>query len=596
MPAHRLLDTLLGVRELAVSLERQHADDFDAVPETHRDSARNLLHYLAVRSHDLRTEQQELSVLGLSSLGRAEAHVLATVDAVIARLGTDTDRTHTLPDDLGRRGPTTARGERMLDDHTIEALGPPPPQHGTRIMVTLPSEAAHDPAQVRDLVESGMDVARINCAHDTPEQWLAMAANVRRAADELGRPVKVSFDLAGPKLRTGPLPDQPGVVKHRPERDDLGRVLAPARFGFGDEPGDVPLTTTLEARPGDVLGFRDSRGRRRRLDVVHADGTRFEVVSDRTVYLTGGLEVTLRRAGATVGRATIADLPPRPGVLRLRRGDLLDLVPGDDPGSPATLEHPARVSVDVPGLYEALRVGDPVLIDDGTIETIVRSVDRARIRLEVLHPERVRLRAAKGINLPMTDLVIPAITDTDRQALAVVAPVADLIATSFVGHPSDLDTLHADLDRLAAHHVGVILKIEHRRAFEALPELLLRSLRHPPSAVMVARGDLAVEVGYDRLAEVQEEILWLTEAAHTPVIWATQVLETLAKRGAPTRAEITDAALSGRAECVMLNKGPYIPETIRFLDNILTRMSRHQDKRTPLLRRLAVAGGLVGRD
>jgi pyruvate kinase len=106
------------------------------------------------------------------------------------------------------------------------------------------------------------------------------------------------------------------------------------------------------------------------------------------------------------------------------------------------------------------------------------------------------------------------------------------------------------------------------------------------AGVMIARGDLAVECGYERMAEVQEEILWACEAAHMPVVWATQVLETLTKTGLPSRAEITDAAMGGRAECVMLNKGPHIGEAMHALDNILRRMQEHQDKKRPLLRAL----------
>jgi pyruvate kinase len=106
---------------------------------------------------------------------------------------------------------------------------------------------------------------------------------------------------------------------------------------------------------------------------------------------------------------------------------------------------------------------------------------------------------------------------------------------------------------------------------------------------MVARGDLALEVGFERLAELQEEILWLCEAAHLPVIWATQVAESLAKDGLPTRAEVTDAAWASRAECVMLNKGPHIVDAIRFLNDVFSRMHQHQDKRTPLLRRLSIS-------
>ena len=103
---------------------------------------------------------------------------------------------------------------------------------------------------------------------------------------------------------------------------------------------------------------------------------------------------------------------------------------------------------------------------------------------------------------------------------------------------------------------------------------------------MIARGDLAVEVGYERLAEFQEEILWLCEAAHLPVIWATEVLDQLARTGQPSRAEVTDAAMAQRAECVMLNKGPHVDTAIVVLDDILRRMSGHQRKKTALLRPL----------
>ena len=111
-----------------------------------------------------------------------------------------------------------------------------------------------------------------------------------------------------------------------------------------------------------------------------------------------------------------------------------------------------------------------------------------------------------------------------------------------------------------------MLKIETQAAFNRLPMLLLAAMRHPPVAVMVARGDLGVEVGFERLSEVQEEILWLCEAAHVPVIWATQVLESLAKGGMPSRAEVTDAAMGSRAECVMLNKGPVHPRDAALPD------------------------------
>ena len=99
----------------------------------------------------------------------------------------------------------------------------------------------------------------------------------------------------------------------------------------------------------------------------------------------------------------------------------------------------------------------------------------------------------------------------------------------------------------------------------------------------------AVELGFERISEVQNEILWICEAAHIPVIWATQVLENMAKTGIPTRAEISDAAKAAQAECVMLNKGPYINNAIQVLKNILIRMSGHSFKKKNELRALNVA-------
>jgi pyruvate kinase len=107
--------------------------------------------------------------------------------------------------------------------------------------------------------------------------------------------------------------------------------------------------------------------------------------------------------------------------------------------------------------------------------------------------------------------------------------------------------------------------------------------------VMIARGDLAVEIGFERMSEIQEEILWICEAAHVPVIWATQVLETLNKTGYATRSEITDAAMGVKSECVMLNKGKYIVKTIRMLDDILTRQLGHVDKKRYIMRPLGIA-------
>ena len=162
---------------------------------------------------------------------------------------------------------------------------------------------------------------------------------------------------------------------------------------------------------------------------------------------------------------------------------------------------------------------------------------------------------------------------------------ADLVGFSFVQRPEDIFWLQRELKARRPDEAlpGLVLKIETRLAIRNLPDLIVAGAGRQPLAVMLARGDLAVELGFERLSEIQEEILWICEAAQVPVIWATQVLEGLVKDGSPSRAEATDAAMAQRAECVMLNKGPFIVEGVRFLDNVLRRMDRHQSKKTARL-------------
>jgi len=179
--------------------------------------------------------------------------------------------------------------------------------------------------------------------------------------------------------------------------------------------------------------------------------------------------------------------------------------------------------------------------------------------------------------------------------LDFVAKYADIVGYSFVRSPEDIQKLRKELKKHNADNIGLVLKIENHQAFTNLPFLLIEAMQHPPVGIMIARGDLAVELGFERVAEVQEQLLWLCEASHIPIIWATQILENMAKKGLATRAEITDAAMSSRAECVMLNKGPFIAETTKMLQGILRRMEKHQAKKKNQLRALEIARHAVSR-
>ena len=606
--ADRLIIALEALRRHALALEKGWSAALGRAHPQRRAGARNLAHYLALRRSDIRDLQRRLALLGLSRLARSEAHTLASLNAALAAL-------HALaghPPARPARAPVSIRqGGALLAAHARELLGAVSARRSVRIMVTMPGEAATQPELLRDLLLAGMDVMRINCAHDDAEAWLAMIANLRAAEKATGRACKVYADLAGPKLRTGALRPLGHKLEFKPERDTWGRVVAPARIWVtpreNPEPAPEGMASVLpvdavvlaEARVGDSLALDDSRGIKRDIGLVEAAGRSWLAQGQRHVYLQEGAGCALYRDVVQLATGTVGPLPEVVAPLELRLGDRLALIPEDRPGGPALLDQdgevvePASIPCTLGAVFDAARVGQPVWFDDGRIGAVILSAARDRILLEITHapPKGARLRSEKGINLPETELAVAALTDKDLADLAVLAPRVDMVGLSFTRRPEDVEDLHRRLDQLGVPDLGTVFKIETRQGFENLPRILLAGLARPRTGVMVARGDLAVEIGFERLAEVQEEILWLCEAAHVPVIWATQVLESMAKRGLPSRAEVSDAAFGVRAECVMLNKGPYIVETTRFLGGILERMSGHHAKRRPMLRRLAVSGG-----
>lgn len=442
-------------------------------------SGTNLAHYLALRQHDLRELQFELMAFGLSSLGRAEGRVLPNLDAVIATLEAICNEPKPSSHPPMR---SFFRGERLLRYNADHLFGAPPPERKVRVMVTFPTEAAADYAFVLDLVQRGMDVARINCAHDSETAWAAMVENVRRASVEVGRECRILMDLGGPKPRTLDLL----LSKKRLHRDD-------------------------------------------------------------TLLLT-------------------RDTPKK----------------SDD--------FPNQVRCSLPEVIDQLAEGDEVWIDDGKIGTRVEALhpEGALLRITSARDKGEKLREEKGLNFPTVDLELSPLTDEDLKSLDFVATHADMIGYSFVQSAEDVQLLQRELAARspAPHQIALIAKIETHRAIHNLPEIMVAAAGKQPFGVMIARGDLAIEVGYERMAEIQEEILWLCEAAHVPVIWATQVLESFVKKGTPSRGEMTDAAMSVRAECVMLNKGPYVGEAITRLNDLLSRMQEHQTKKTPQLRAL----------
>jgi len=436
----------------------------------------NFAHYLVLRRADLRQLQRRLMVLGLSSLGRCEGHVLTTLDTIAWALGRMTG-TDELKCPAERQ---FFRGERRLIANTAELFGAPREGRSGRIMVTLGTEAADDPRLVPDLVARGADIVRINCGHDDSDVWQRMIENTRAAA----RPVRVLMDIAGPKVR-------------------MEKVIAPA---------------------------------------------------DRKHFLVGDTLLLCRKIDASreafAFQATCA---------------------------------PASV-------LDRLTVGDAVSVDDGKLRgTIVASAEGSfAVKLTDGRLKGVKIKAGRGLNFPAVDLDLDPLTPKDLRDLDFVARYADLVGHSFVQNAKQVALLQKELAarRPDWQTLGLVAKIETPAAVLNLPEIIVQAAGRQPLAVMIARGDLAVEIGFERVAEMQEEILWLCEAAQVPAIWATQVLEGLVQEGLPSRGEMTDAAMSVQAECVMLNKGPNLAAGVDALDRLIRRMGENRIKKTPTLRAL----------
>lgn len=467
-----------------------------SVDQRYTKSAINLYRYMVLRSMDIRKIQGSLSELGISSLGSGAGYTLSNVSNALMLVKLLQGNSWVKDQNITTIG--YFGSQELLQEHVNALFKINKKVHSTNIMVTMPDEAVDNTDLIKNLIQSGMTIARINLSHGDESVWQKMLINIHSASDTLNQPVKIYMDLPGPKIRIA------GITTH----------------------------TTKDQKPE-----------------THNS---IQIFDGDYLYLTK--EDHLK---STSLDNNAHDLP--------------------------------QIIVTLPQIIDDLEVGQRVFFDDGAIEAVatVKATDHIKILIKKAHKSAIKLH--KGINLPDTSLTLPSLTPEDINLLPFVVQHADMLGYSFVRKAADVALLYNQLDRLGDTGCGVIFKIENKEAFENLPLILFEAMKNRNIGVMIARGDLAVEVGFDRISEVQDQILLLCEAAHIPVVWATQVLDNLAKKGIATRAEISDATISGQAECVMLNKGPHIAETVKVLANILDRMSSHKLKKKPILRALDVA-------
>jgi pyruvate kinase len=332
-----------------------------------------------------------------------------------------------------------------------------------KIIATLGPGTA-DPRLVASLIAAGMDVARLNASHGTPEQRAALIATVRAAAEAAGKPLPVLLDLQGPRIRVG----------------DLAQPL----------------------------------------------------------HLTAGQEVVF---------------------------------------APEGLARPGEIPTTYPALADDVAPGARVLLDDGLLSLTVRAVEKPRVRATVAFGGP--LTSHKGMNLPGVSISAPSLTAKDRADAAFAAEHgAEYVALSFVRRAQDI----ADLRALLPAHVRIVAKIEKDTALARAEEIVGAS-----DAVMVARGDLGVELPFEEVPLVQKGLIRLAVAHRKPVIVATQMLDSMVHHPRPTRAEASDVAnaiLDG-TDAVLLTAetavGEYPRQAIEALDRIIREIERHPELAAP---------------
>ncbi len=537
-----LLDTLRALRSTLERVDVEEATCLAAIHPNHRAGARNLLQVIAFHRHAHPDLPKALRLRGLCPLADGDTHLVSTLEAVITAL----EALEGLAPPAAALAPPG--GPDLLQRQGEWLFGPAAAAGGAGIIVSLPAEAAERPALIADLLQAGMTIASISCAQGGPAVWGRMVEGITQARAATGRPCAIAMELAGPTLRTGQLAPQPAVIRARPPRDRMGRPTRPVRI-LVVPPGATPvpqdpavvllparLSKAKRLRRGDRLRGIDSSGRRRTLTVVRrGPGGGLLLQVEKTCHFTSGLVFRQRRGKA---RLVVGPLAPVSGERRLRPGDAIRLTPEPDRGAgtlPCTL----------PELFFDLRLGERVLFDQGRLAGVVRGVAAQEVVLEVTtaRARGSRLRSDRRIHLPDSDLRMPALTARDSEDLAFVARHADVVGCAFLSRESDLQSLRQCLEDRGRGDLAVLLTIATRQAFLNLPRLLLAAMVHgAPVGVMIARGDLAIECGWEAIAPIQEEILRICAAAHVPCLWTT------AEALAGTVAPITGLAYRSNGE------------------------------------------------
>lgn len=596
---HEISAAIDSVIDKISEFEIKYKEQLDKVHPNYALSAKNLIHYLALRTFDISDLQSKLDEIGLPISPESKNSILhrilnfKIIINSLLNIGMPANEEIYL---------TNKKAKKIESRNSKVIFGKVKNKRETAIMITQPTEAATDKDFVESLLKLGMDCARINCAHDDEVIWKQIIDNIKEVENDC----KITMDLAGLKIRTGKIKPGAKVIHIKPKKNILGQTIAPARIWLAPQGIAPPMGKEADAvitvnekwlkksEKGATIVFKDARGKKRKIHIDEKENNGIWGLCNKSAFVT--VETVLNvfyEKKSTFETHSVHDLEALEAIIFLSKGDLLRLDKEDISGSPVVLDDSgnvikmAHISSTSPKFLNNVVAGDPIFFDDGKIGGIVKEAHPKYLIIEITNAKKKggKLRADKGINLPSTKIDFGGLTDKDKKDLKFIVKHADTVNFSFVNSKHDVTALLEELNTLNAN-LGIVLKIETMEGFRNLPSILLKAMENYPVGVMIARGDLAIETGWKNFAVIQEEIIMICDAAHLPDIWATQVLENLTKKGIPTRAEITDAAMAQRAACVMLNKGPYLEQTVKMLDQILCRMQRIQKKKRALLPKL----------
>ncbi len=555
----------------------------------------NLRHYRILRSQNRTKLQEKLFLMSLSSLGRSYGHVAASIDTLYDQMISSLGGEMLSPEMVASfHHVSISEAVKLASHNSFSLFGGKSSarlsKQKTTVMVTLPSYAAdNDGSLIRGLAKVGVRVFRINAAHDSAEVWQAMAdviADINQSRNE-EKKLKIFIDLAGPKIRTGKIKrvDLPVVAGSNKSEKEV--ILYPEKGTTAPQKTDVitqkkiPATLCVEKKfykklkIGDRIKVRDANGKKAKITLTKVTKNSARGTIDKKVFLNK--DSTLRQKDE---KSSVLNIERQIEQIRLFINGYLIITEEKILGRSTIVDSDGKVlksaaiSCTLKGMTSFVAIGDKVFIDDGKIGLEVLKKTKRAIICRVTHAKvnGTLIKEEKGINFPDSELKIAALTKTDRQTVLSVIDFADSFSLSFCQRGEDVKELRELLQEYRRDGVGIVAKIETKNAVSNMPEILEELLVCKSSGVMIARGDLAIEVGFINMSFIQEELLDICNAAHIPVIWATQVLESQMKTNLPSRAEISDAALSGRAECVMLNKGPFAIDTIDILRQILHEM------------------------